>query len=442
LSNPGAGGLGERAFLVYRKGKRANRRRINYRQGSARMYDVMEGVKVIEVAEHTFAPAAGMMLADWGADVIKVERGVGGGDPARHLAILQRPGQKLNAYFEVANRGKRSIGLDLRRPEGREILLKLVEEADVFITNLRADARAKLGIDPADLMARNPKLIYARATGYGPKGPMANDGGFDYPTSWCRSGSAFVQTPPNGDPPPMQPGSVGDLTGGATIAGAISAALFRRERTGKGCIVDHSLYGMGAYIMTQSICGASLAGTVMPPQREVPPGAANAMNRHYKTSDNRWIQICFLFDAWFPDFARRIGREDLLADPRFKDEPSKYANGVALAAELDKTFATKDYETWKKILAGADGVWAPVQAPGELLSDVQAIENGIVTPVKTYDGGTYYAAGSPGQFDEKPPGELRASPAYGQHNEEIVRALGFSDTQIAEMRADGLLVSA
>ena len=406
------------------------------------MYDVMEGVKVIEVAEHTFAPAAGAMLADWGAEVIKVERGVGGGDPARHLAILQRPGQKLNAYFEVANRGKRSIGLDLRRPEGREILYKLVADADVFITNLRADARKKLGIEPEELMKRNPRLVYARATGYGPKGPMADDGGFDYPSSWCRSGSAFNQTPLNGDPPPQQPGSVGDLCGGATIAGAISAALFRRERTGKGCLVDHSLYGMGAYIMTQSIAGASMAGTANPPARAVPPGAANALVRHYRTKDNRWITLCFLFDFWFPDFARRIKREDLLADPRFKDEPSKYANGEALTAEIQKEFDKYDYKEMQAILKGSEGVWAPVQNAGEVLADEQAILNGIVTPVTTYDGGEYWAAHSPGQFDGRPVGALMASPAYGQHNDEVARGLGFSEAEIAAMRADGLLVSA
>ncbi len=406
------------------------------------MYDVMEGVKVVEVAEHTFAPAAGAMLADWGAEVIKVERGVGGGDPARHLAVLQRPGQKLNAFFEVANRGKRSIGLDLRRPEGREVLYKLVEGADVFITNLRADARKKLGIEPEELMGRNPKLIYARATGYGPKGPMADDGGFDYPSSWCRSGSAFNQTPLNGDAPPQQPGSVGDLCGGATIAGAISAALFRRERTGKGCLVDHSLYGMGAYIMTQSIAGASMAGTATPPNREVPPGAGNAMVRHYRTKDNRWITLCFLFDFWFPDFARRIGREDLITDPRFKDEASKFMNGVALAAEIQKEFDKHDYKAMQAILKGAEGVWAPVQNAGEVLADEQAIANGIVTPVTTYDGDTYYAAHTPGQFDGRPVGALMASPGYGQHNDEIARQLGFSEAQIEAMKADGLLVSA
>ena len=196
------------------------------------MYDVMQGVRVIEVAEHTFVPSAGVVLADWGADVIKIER-TAGGDPARHMLILQRPGQTRNEFFEVANRGKRSVALDLTRDAGREQLYRLVAGADVFITNLRTEARRKLHIEAEELMKRNPRLVYARGSGYGMRGPMANHGGFDYPSSWCRSGSGFAQTPESG-PPPLQPGSVGDLTGGATLAGAISAALFRRERTGRG----------------------------------------------------------------------------------------------------------------------------------------------------------------------------------------------------------------
>ena len=162
------------------------------------MYDVMQGVRVIEVAEHTFVPAAGVVLADWGADVIKIERTAGGGDPARHMLILQRPGQTRNEYFEVANRGKRSVALDLTQNAGREQLYRLVAGADVFITNLRTDARRKLRIEVQDLMERNPRLVYARGTGYGMGGPMANHGGFDYPSSWCRSGSGFAQTPDSG----------------------------------------------------------------------------------------------------------------------------------------------------------------------------------------------------------------------------------------------------
>jgi crotonobetainyl-CoA:carnitine CoA-transferase CaiB-like acyl-CoA transferase len=212
------------------------------------MYDVMHGVKVIECAEHTFVPVAATTLADWGADVIKIERTTGGGDSSRTMAILQRPGQKRNGYFEVANRGKRSVALDLTRPEGREMLHRIIPAIDVFITSLRDGARTKMGIQPQELMRLNPRLIYARGTGYGIRGEMAGDPGFDHPSSWCRSGSAFAQDARDGNPPPGQPGSVGDLTGGATLAGAIAAALFRRERTGKGAVVDHALYLMGLYV--------------------------------------------------------------------------------------------------------------------------------------------------------------------------------------------------
>jgi crotonobetainyl-CoA:carnitine CoA-transferase CaiB-like acyl-CoA transferase len=404
------------------------------------MYDLMQGVRVVEVAEHTFVPSAGVVLADWGADVIKIERTSGGGDPARSLRILQRPGQKLNAFFEVANRGKRSIGLDLTRPEGRELLRRLVKDADVFTTSLRADARAKLGIEAAELMACNPKLIYARGAGYGLRGPLAGQGGFDFPSSWCRSGSGYVQTPVDGSRPPQQPGSVGDLTGGATLAGAISAALFRRERTGKGAIVDHSLYAMGSYIMTQSITGASLAPVAATPAPALPPGAGNALIRLYRTRDGRWLDLCFLQDRWFPDLARRLGREDLVGDPRFADETSKYLNGEALIAELDKTFALRTLAEWSEILMGAEGVWAPLLSPAEVARDAQALENGIVTPIHDHDGETYHSAATPGQFDERTVGALRASPAYGQHTDEVMRELGIDDEALAAMRASGLLV--
>jgi crotonobetainyl-CoA:carnitine CoA-transferase CaiB-like acyl-CoA transferase len=410
------------------------------------MYDVMQGVRVIEVAEHTFGPAAAMVLADWGADVIKVERSTGGGDPARSMRILQRPGQKHSAFFEVANRGKRSIALDINSPQGREHLYRLVDGADVFVTNLRGDARRKLGIEAADLTARNPRLIYARATGYGMTGPMADHGGFDFPSSWCRSGSGFVQTPANGDPPPQQPGSVGDLTGGATLAGAISAALFRRERTGRGAVVDHALYQMGAYIMTQAITGASLAGQAPPASaqavatRAMPPGAGNALVRLYRTGDGRWLMLCYLQDRWFPDLARRMGRDDLLEDPRFASEESKFINGAALADELQATFATLTLAEWNEALFDAEGVWAPVQSPAEVLADVQALENGFVTPVTDHDGETYLSVASPCQFDQQPIGPLRSSPGYGQHSDEIMRGLGLSDAQVAALREAGVVV--
>jgi crotonobetainyl-CoA:carnitine CoA-transferase CaiB-like acyl-CoA transferase len=404
------------------------------------MYDVMQGVRVIEVAEHTFVPAAAMVLADWGADVIKVERATGGGDPARSLRILQRPGQSRNAFFEVANRGKRSIGLDLNRRDGRELLYRLVEGADVFLTSLRADARAKLGIEPADLLARNPRLVYARGTGYGTRGPMAHHGGFDFPSSWCRSGSGYAQTRPGGDPPPQQPGSVGDLTGGATLAGAIAAALFRRERTGRGGVVDHALYMMGTYIMTQSITGASLAGVRETPPMPPAPAVGHPLVRLYRTRDGRWLSLCFLQDRWFPDLARHLDREDLLDDARFTDEEAKLRNAAALVAELERSFATKTLAEWKEILFSLEGVWAPLQSPAEVLDDVQATANGFVTEVHADDGTTYLSCASPGQFDERPVGELSASPGFAQHTDAILAALGLPAAEIEALHAGGVVV--
>ncbi len=405
------------------------------------MYDLMQGIRVIEVAEHTFVPAAAVVLADWGADVIKIERR--GGDAARALKFLQRPGQKHNAFLEVANRGKRSVGLDLTKQEGREQLYKLLETADVFITNLRADARIKMGIETTDVLKINSRIIYARGTGYGTRGPMANDGGFDYPSSWCRSGSGFVQTPPDGSRPPIQPGSVGDLVGGATLAGAISAALFRRERTGKGAIVDHSLYAIGAYIMTQSLAGASLAAQAaasLVPTSGAPSFPLIPLVRLYKTSDGRWLSLCLLNDAWFPDLARHLGREDLIDDPRFVDEESKFANAEKLIAELDAVFVTKTLAEWKVTLATLQGVWAPLQSPAEVIADEQALINGYVTEITDFDGETYLAAASPGQFDEQPIGFLRSSPDYAQHTDEVMREIGLTDAQISALREANVVV--
>lgn len=402
------------------------------------MYDVMQGVRVVEVAEHTFVPAASMVLADWGADVIKIERVGDGGDPGRTMRVIQRPGLRANPFFEAGNRGKRGVALDLTQPAGREQLFKLIDTADVFITNLRTDARRKFGIESDDLLKRNPRLIYARGTGYGMRGPMAEHRGFDYPSSWCRSGSAFVQTPANGDPPPGQPGSVGDLCGGATLAGAVAAALFRRERTGRGGVVDHALYLMGAYIMSQSIIAASQGW----PDRGAPPPrtqAADPANNIYRTKDGRWLVLCLLYDQWWPDLVRHLRREEWLSDPRYSDAAARAANNTALIAELDAIFATKTLAEWEQALLTLQGVWSPLKSPAEVCVDPQALAAGFVTPVAFPDGESYMVGASPAQFDERPIGGLRAAPGHGQHTEDVMREIGLTETQIAALRERGVI---
>ncbi len=393
------------------------------------MYDLLQGIRVVEVAEHTFVPASAMVLADWGADVIKVERATG--DASRYLNIPGAQGEAVNLYFEAGNRGKRSIGLDLTKEAGRAQLYKLVEKADVFITNLRRDARKKLGIEPTNLMPRNPRLVYARGTGNGLRGPLADKGGYDYPSSWCQSGSGYIQTPPDGEPP-TQPGSVGDLVGGATLAGAIAAALFKRERTGKGTIVDNSLYAVGAYIMSQSLIGASIGVN-----REYRSRAqsSNALMTNYRTKDNRWLSLCFLeTKIWWPDLCRHLDREDMLADPRFVDEAARVKNTAALMAELDKEFAKRTLKEWRTRFKTLAGVWAPLQSSAEVMEDEQAIVNGIVTPVTMENGKSYMVSPSPAQFDEKPIGALKASPGFGQHTDEILREMGLGASEIKSLR--------
>ena len=402
------------------------------------MYDVMEGVRVVEVAEHTFVPSAAMILADWGADVIKIERPGDGGDAGRTMRVVQRAGLAVNPFFEAANRGKRSVGLDLTQGEGREQLYKLVDDADVFVTNMRDDARTKLGIEPGDFVERNPRLIYASGTGYGKRGPMARSRGFDYPSSWCRSGSAYVQTPADGTPPPSQPGSVGDLTGGATLAGAIAAALFRRERTGRGAVVDHALYLMGIYIMSQSLMSASLGwkSTATPAPRTEAPDPANNI---YRTKDGRWLVLCLLYDQWWPDLARKLHHEEWLTDPRYADPQARARNNVGLIGELDDIFATRTLAEWEDELATLEGVWSPLKSPDEVIMDSQALANGFVTPVMTGDDSYYLTGASPAQFDGRPIGELRAAPSHGQNTEAVMRELGLSDEHIAGLRARGVI---
>jgi crotonobetainyl-CoA:carnitine CoA-transferase CaiB-like acyl-CoA transferase len=394
------------------------------------MYDVMKGIKVVEVAEHTFVPVAGMVLADWGADVIKVERAQGG-DASRHIRL---PGTdaSVNPYFEVGNRGKRSIGLDLTQPEGREQLYRLLDGADVFLTNLRTDARSKLGIEAATLMARYPRLIYARGTAYGMQGELADAGGFDYPSAWCRTGAAHLQTH-SGEAPPWQPGSIGDLTGGVTLAGAVAAALFRRERTGCGAVVDNALLMVGTFLMSQPLLATGIGAPPVATHPQEKPTLTLANN--YRTRDGRWLSLCLLFDSWWPDLVAHIECPELLDDPRFADGATRYANRDALTAELNRVFARRDLKDWCNRLSTLKGVWSPVKTPEEALNDPQSLINGFISTVQAHDGTSYRAAASPAQFDERPIGELRSGPRFGQHTDEVLRELGLDEAQLAALRA-------
>jgi crotonobetainyl-CoA:carnitine CoA-transferase CaiB-like acyl-CoA transferase len=340
----------------------------------------MEGVRVLEVALYGLVPTTGAVLADWGADVIKIEHPETG-DPIRGLvAFGVRPGDGGVTYlWEVFNRGKKSIGIDIRTSEGREILLSLAERADVFITNFLEPARKQLGIDADDVMARNPRIIYARGTGHGPKGPDADKGGFDGISYWARAGVSTAAMPADYHYPIQLPGpAFGDIQTGMHLAGGVAAALYHRERTGRGVVVDTSLLASGMWAMQASMAGAHASGRkALPHFDRRQPG--NPLANVYRTADGRFINLAMLeSDRYWPGLCQAMGRPELATDPRYATNPDRMANLGACVDLLDSVFAEHDMEEWKKILGSQDGQWAIVQTTTEVLDDIQAEPNGYV----------------------------------------------------------------
>jgi crotonobetainyl-CoA:carnitine CoA-transferase CaiB-like acyl-CoA transferase len=402
------------------------------------MSRVLEGVRVVEVAQWWFVPAAGAVLADWGADVLKVEHPVSG-DPQRGLVtsgLIPSTGG-VNFMVEQPNRGKRSIALDLANPRGIDLLYRLVEKADVFLTNFLPAARRKLKIELEDIRRVNPKIVYARGHGHGDRGPDREKGGYDAASFWCRGGIGNALTPRGASVPVMQRAAFGDSTGGMAVAGGIAAALFRRERTGEPSLVDISLLSTAMWLMAPDIIASKLI------QGEFPSfdrsSAPNPIVNSYRTKDGRWLFLNMLQpDRFWPDLCRRIGRPDLIDDERFKDGMSRFQNRVECVRELDGVFASRTLDEWRAALADAEGVWAPMQTAAELHDDVQARANEYLPRVTRDDGSSFTLVANPVQFDAASPG-LRPAPEHGQHTEQVLLELGLSWEEIAACKEAGAI---
>lgn len=397
-----------------------------------------DGVRVVELAQWVFVPVAGALLADWGADVIRIEHP--DGDPYRALATqgIGSDSGGVNMSVALANRGKRSLALDLKKKEGLEVLHKLLETADVFLTNLRPKALRRLGLDADQLMAQYPGLVYARGNGYGMRGPDADHAGYDASAFFARGGVADALTPPDRDYPINQRGAMGDRNGGMAIAFGISGALLKKYKTGKGSIVDVSLLATAMWTLSSDLLTVIQGLEIpRPMDRSALP---NPLSGTYKTSDGRYIALMFLqSDRYWADFCKALNRADLIEDPLFVDMATRRANCAECIEVLDKEFAKRTYEEAKSMMGTIDVPWAPVQKVDELLDDPQVIANGYIGEVKSDDGGpSYRLPAVPVQFDEQPPA-LRRAPELGEHTEMILMELGYEWENIEAFQNQGII---
>jgi crotonobetainyl-CoA:carnitine CoA-transferase CaiB-like acyl-CoA transferase len=399
---------------------------------------VLEGIRLIEVADWGFVPSAGTVLGDWGAEIIKIEHPVRG-DPMRGLVTSGLvPGARgVNFFVEHLGRNKRSVGIDLNRPEGRAILDRLVREADVFLTNFLPAARERLGIRYEDLRAVNPRLIYAKGHGQGQKGPDAGRGGYDGCSFWARGGVADRLTTP-GQPLVQQRPAFGDFTGGMFLAGGIAGALFHRERTGEGIEVDVSLLGNAAWIMAPDIVAAMTYGFELPPSGAT--GVPNPLVHTYFAADGKGIVLMMLqSERFWPIAARALGCEALLTDARFDTPEKRQREAAALAAELKALFATRSRREWAARLDASECIWAPLQSPAEIPNDPQVIANGYVQEFDHPTHGRFRVTASPVQFGNEASTVRRAAAELGADTEATLLEIGYTWEEIAAFKEAGAI---
>jgi crotonobetainyl-CoA:carnitine CoA-transferase CaiB-like acyl-CoA transferase len=395
----------------------------------------LEGIRILDWTIFQQGPVATMMLGDLGAEVIKLEERVGG-DPGRgvmQIAGSQTGGTKRNYYFEANNRHKKSLTLDLKKPEAREIVYKLVAKSDVFVQNFRKGVAAKLGLDYRTLSRYNPKLIYASATGYGPNGPDSGEPSFDY-MGLARSGIMNAVGEPDMEPQNIT-GGIADQMGAIMLAHGIVVALLARERLGIGQEVDTSHLGSMMALQGLNLACRLTLGKEF--KRFYRTEAVNPLWNHYKCQDERWICLAMpQADRYWSDFCRALGIQELEKDPRFINMKIRGKNCKELIAILDNIFASKPRDEWMRILkAGGDFIYTIVNNINDLPDDPQMIANDYVVDYDHPSWGAVKVVGHPVILSKTPADSKAPAPEFGEHTEQIlIDLLGYSWEQVARLK--------
>lgn len=401
--------------------------------------DVFAGIRVIELAQFVFVPGAGAILADFGAEVIKVEE-PRTGDPYRTLQINDgRQTASANLAMEQNNRNKKSVAIDLKSESGRELFFELIESADIFITSIRPKAIEKLGLGIDELRKRNPKLIYARGNALGFKGEQVDRPGYDASCFWARGGFADALRPIGHEQPIDARPALGDHAGAANIALGLSMALYKRERTGEPSVVDVSLMSSALWIASADVV---LAGQ---PHYDTQASKANVLRqplvRSYRCSDDKWLQLMFLDPTrYWAELCQRLGHTELMDDPLFSTAGERSANGPALYAALSKIFAEHPRDHWQLAFSGWDAPWEPVQSISDVSRDPEARANDHFFDIQVSDGTKVELVTGPVTIDGSTMAvSPRRAPEMGEHTEEILTGLGVDAGRFAQLKQEGVI---
>jgi crotonobetainyl-CoA:carnitine CoA-transferase CaiB-like acyl-CoA transferase len=399
--------------------------------------NIFSGLKVVDFASFIAGPSAAVILSDFGADVIKVESPAGDLWRIGHK-IPPQPAAKDAYPWHLANRNKRGIVLDLKSPSAQQVLEKLVKWADVFIVNTPHSARKKLKLEYDDVEQWNPRLIYADVTGFGENGPDAGLPGFDITSYWARSG-LLSMTRDAGAPPTWPVAGSGDNATAVGLYSAVVTALYRRERTGKGSYVTTSLLAEGVWSASVSIQAALCEAKFFAPHDRKNP--ANAALNVYKAADGTWFLLIVTPDK-LASVAKAIGRPDLLTDPRFSDPAKLVENMSALAEILDDVFGSKPMAHWREVFDGVHVTFGVVRGPEEVITDPQLRANDIVVPLEGAGGKLTSTISSPINVHGVAKVAAKRAPALGEHNEAVLKELGFSTSEIDGLRESGAVPKA